>query len=89
MRVRAKTIFAGPEACGYPGDLVEVSEGLGKLLIADGAAELVASPAKPKRAAENVESAKAPAGGIETGKAPEGGEPAPAASKKDTARGKK
>ena len=50
MKVRMKTIAAGPKGTRQPGDVIDVPAKEAKTLIAGGFAEAVEGPAKPKAA---------------------------------------
>lgn len=52
MRVRFKTISAGPKGALFPGDLLDVSESEAKVLVERGYAEYLTPPPAPEPPAE-------------------------------------
>lgn len=59
MRVRFKTISAGPKGAIFPGDLLDVSESEARMLVERGYAEYVTPPAEkpaeePEKEAETT-----------------------------------
>ncbi|MCH7573607.1 MAG: hypothetical protein IIA59_00620 [Candidatus Marinimicrobia bacterium] len=63
MKVKLRTIFAGPTGTGQPGDVIRVPEGLGRALIESGQAEALATV---KKAAKAKRKAKAKGDAPET-----------------------
>lgn len=54
MKIRLNTIYAGPDGCSQPGDVITVSESVGKRLVAMRAGVEVADEPKPEPVKEKA-----------------------------------